>query len=72
MTLIGIKFDGYIDIDKNSLALFTEYGESADTISLTAEQIVAGLKSGTYSIDFSVCHKNAIRGDESYDFFINK
>lgn len=71
MKTIAIDFKGYIEVDKEDIALMMSDGTPIDKSSLaklSGTQVVEGLKDGTYMIDFMQCYMNALDGHEDYEF----
>lgn len=66
-----IDFSGYIDIAKNDLIIEEindETGklESVNVHELTRDEIIEGVKSGQYYINFIKCYQNAHDGRENF------
>lgn len=71
MIRFSIDFNGYIEVDKNDLAINTineETGkfELVDVSKLSADEIKSGIINGTYYIDFKKCYDKALDGQENY------
>ena len=74
METIKINFKGHIDVDKDDFTLMiAEDGspvDKADVQKMSAKQIIDGLESGFYMIDFVQAYVNATSGEEEYEFSV--
>jgi hypothetical protein len=70
MKTIAITFKGDLEVRRQDIVVYDANGIKVNTTELDVPTIVAGLKDGTYRLDFFETYPHSFGGAEEYEFTV--